>query len=255
MINARVSRIKRVLGWASSKGLVPASTYHGLIAVAGLKRDRSAARDTTPVACVPESDVQAALLKVNPFVRAMIQVQEPAGMRPQDIRNLRTCDLDQTGDVWIYTPWTHKTEHHGHVRQIAIGPRAQAILRPFLRPNKPAAYLFSPRMAVDFLLPERKLRRKTKRTPCEGKRRRKERPERKPGEPYTKTAYEQALARACVKACVSHWHPNQLRHNCATRVRRLYGLEGAAAVLGHRLGTVTEVYAAAELQKALLIMR
>jgi outer membrane protein TolC len=28
MINARVSRIKRVLGWASSKGLVPASTYH-----------------------------------------------------------------------------------------------------------------------------------------------------------------------------------------------------------------------------------
>ena len=48
----------------------------------------------------------------------MIQVQELAGMRPQDIRNLRTCDLDMTGDVWVYMPWTHKTEHHGHVRRI-----------------------------------------------------------------------------------------------------------------------------------------
>jgi integrase len=204
---------------------------------------------------VPESDVQAALLKVNPFVRAMIQVQELAGMRPQDIRNLRTCDLDLTGDVWIYTPWTHKTEHHGHARQIAIGPRAQAILRPFLQPNNPTAYVFSPRMAVEFLLQERKLRRQTKRTPSELKRRRKERPERKPGEQYSKTSYEQAIARACVEACVRHWHPNQLRHNCATKVRRLYGLDGAAAVLGHRRGTVTEVYAAAELEKALQIMR
>ena len=47
-------------------------------------------------------------------------------MRPQDVRNLRTCDLDRHGEVWVHTPWTHKTEHHGHVRRIAIGPKAWA---------------------------------------------------------------------------------------------------------------------------------
>ena len=41
----------------------------------------------------------------------MIQAQELAGMRPQDIRNMRTGDIDMTGDVWVYKPWTHKTEH------------------------------------------------------------------------------------------------------------------------------------------------
>ena len=121
-INGRVGRIKRTFRWASRNGLVPASIYHGLTAVEGLKRNRSAARETDPVTTVPEAHVQATLLCVNPHVGAMIQVQELAGMRPQDIRNLRTCDLDMTADVWIYRPWTHKTEHHGHDRQIAIGP-------------------------------------------------------------------------------------------------------------------------------------
>jgi integrase len=76
-----------------------------------------------------------------------------------------------------------------------------------------------------------------------------------PGERYSKNAYEAAIAKACQKAQVSRWTPNQLRHNCATKVRRLYGLDGAAAVMGHRLGTVTEVYAEADFAKAIEIMR
>ena len=72
---------------------------------------------------MPDEHVAAVLPKVNSVVRAMIQVQELAGMRPQDVRNMRTCDIDMTGDVWVYKPWTHKTEHRGHVRRIAIGPR------------------------------------------------------------------------------------------------------------------------------------
>ena len=68
-------------------------------------------------------------------------------------------------------------------------------------------------------------------------------------------AYQVVIARACERAGVPRWCPNQLRHNCATRVRRLYGLDAAAAVLGHRLGTVTEIYAEADLRKAIDIMR
>ncbi|GAG16145.1 unnamed protein product, partial [marine sediment metagenome] len=87
------------------------------------------------------------------------------------------------------------------------------------------------------------------------KRTRKPTPKRQPGKQYTKNAYRWAIARACKKAEVPHWHPHQLRHNCATKVRRLYGLDGAIAVLGHKLGIVTEIYAEQDFQKAIKIMR
>jgi integrase len=254
-INGRVSRVKRLYRWASEQELVPPSTYHGLLAVRGLQRGRSAARETEPVTTVPEEHVKAVLPFLTPQVRAMAEAQELAAMRPQDVRNLRTGDLDMSGDVWVYSPFTHKTEHHGHVRRIALGPRAQAVLRPFLKPSAPSAYVFTPAEAVNALRAERAGRRKTRRTPSELRRGRKDHPLRAPGGLYSKAGYEGAIARACRRAGVPPWGPNRLRHNCATRVRRLYGLDGAAAVLGHKLGLVSEVYAEADFQRAVEIMR
>jgi integrase len=108
---------------------------------------------------------------------------------------------------------------------------------------------------VALLRAERASLRKSRRTPSELKRKRQANPRRCPGAHYTKTAYETAVAKACKRAGVPRWCPNQLRHSCATRVRKLYGLDGAAAVLGHRLGTVTEVYAEADFRKAVAIMK
>ena len=254
-INGRVGRIKRMFRWGTREGLLPPAAYHGLTAVEGLKRGRSAARECGPVATVPGEIVLATLAQLHRHARAMVEVQELSGMRPQDIRNLRTCDLEMSGDVWIYTPWTHKTEHHGHDRKVAIGPKAQSILTPFLKPSTPEAYVFSPAEATAEVREERASRRKTRKTPSELARSRAASPKRLPKHQYTKNAYEIVVARACERAGVPRWSPNQLRHNCATKVRRLYGLDGAASVLGHRLGTVTEVYAEADLQKAIGIMR
>lgn len=254
-INGRITRIKRIFRWGDKKGLVPSAVYHGLRAVEGLKRGRTVARETEPVKPVPEDDVQAACSRLNKHVRAMVQVQELAGMRPQDIRNLRTCDLDMTDDVWVYQPWTHKNEHHGQIRRIAIGPKAQAILKPFLKPDKAEAYVFSPREAVAEVRAKQRQQRKTPMTPSQRNRARKANPKRQAGEQYTKDAYRWAVVRACEKAKVSPWHPHQLRHNCATKVRRLYGLDGAIAVLGHKIGIVTEIYAERDFQKAIDIMR
>ena len=39
------------------------------------------------------------------------------------------------------------------------------------------------------------------------------------------------------------WHPHQLRHNAATRLRKEFGLEAAQVILGHKTLAVTEVYA------------
>jgi integrase len=160
-----------------------------------------------------------------------------------------------TEDVWVYEPFTHKNEHLGQTPRVAVGPKAQAILKPFLKSDEPEAFVFSPREAAEAVLSERRLNRRTPVTPSQRKRTRKQNPKRRPGDQYTKNAYRWAVARACKKAEVPHWHPHQLRHNCATKVRRLYGLDGAIAVLGHKIGIATEIYAEQDFQKAIDIMR
>ena len=255
VINARVSRIKRMFRWASKKRLVPPETYHGLSALEGLKFGRSRARETERVKSVPEEHVVSVLPHVTPQIRAMIRVQELTAMRPQDIRNMRTCDLDMSADVWVYTPWTHKTEHLGHERRVAIGARAQAILKDFLKPDEPTAYVFYPKEAVAAQNAERRRRRKTPLTPSQLRRKRKRNPKKEPGEQYAKSSYETAIARACKKANVPNWSPNRLRHNCGAKVRRQFGIEAEAAVLGNSLGMVAEVYSESNFQKAVEVMR
>ena len=41
--------------------------------------------------------------------------------------------IDVTGKVWIDSPPQFKTQHDGEARRIYIGPRAQEVLRPWLR--------------------------------------------------------------------------------------------------------------------------
>ena len=254
-INGRIGRIKRMFRWGTPDGLVPPGTYHALTAVAGLKQNRTSARETLPVTTVPDAVVRATLCHLNAHVRAMAEVQELTGMRPQEIRNLRVRDLDMVAEVWVYVPWTHKTEHHGHARRIAIGPRAQVILKSFLKPETGQPYVFSPKEAVTLrsagVAQCRKLPTATSPDGLGSARR----GSRAPGDQYSKDSYNWAIRKACLKAGVEPWSPNQLRHNCATRVRRLYGLDAAAAVLGHRLGSVTEIYAEADFLKAVEVMR
>ena len=46
------------------------------------------------------------------------------------------------------------------------------------------------------------------------------------------------------------WHPNQLRHTYATRVRKEHGLEAAQVVLGHSNADVTQIYAERDMRLA-----
>ena len=55
MANQRIGRIRRVFRWAVEQELVPPSVYQGLLAVRGLQRGRSKARETEPVKRVPKS--------------------------------------------------------------------------------------------------------------------------------------------------------------------------------------------------------
>ena len=48
-VNGRIDRIKRMFRWATENELIGAGTYEALRAVAGLRRGRSEARETSPV--------------------------------------------------------------------------------------------------------------------------------------------------------------------------------------------------------------
>lgn len=157
-----------------------------------------------------------------------------------------------TGKVWIYRPTTHKTAHHGHERVIAIGPRAQSVLREFLTIDT-QAYLFSPKWAVAELLAEKRKRRKSKVQPSQ-RDRRKRRPKCQPGDCYTASSYGYAVRRACKRAGTPPWHPHQLRHSLATELRREFGIDAARAVLGHRSPAITEVYAEIDAGTAAKVM-
>ena len=247
-VNRRTGHVVRCFKWAVENELVPPSLHHALKAVSGLRNGRSAARESEPVKPVPDAFVDAVRPYVSRQIWAMIELQRLTGMRPGEVVLMRSCDLETGGKVWSYTPGEHKTEHHGKVRAIMIGPRGQAILRPWLKADL-TAYLFSPREAEGERLAEARANRKT---PVQPSQRDRSTPgkARKLGDHYTRVAYCSAIHRACNKAKVPTWGPNRLRHNAATAIRREFGLEVARAILGHSSHSVTLLYAEADAAKA-----
>jgi integrase len=251
--NRQAQRVRRMVKWAVSEELLPGEVYHRLIAVDGLRRGDPGTRETEPIRPVPEPFVEAVKPIVAPQVRAMIELQTLAAMRPGEVCIMRGRDLETSGRVWTYCPEHHKTEHHGHKREIYLGPRAQEVLKPWLRINLDE-YLFQPAEALAWKSAEK---RKTRTTPLwpshvRAKECQKETRHRRPHQQhYDVNAYRRAIRRACCKAKVPEWSPNRLRHNAATNLRKEYGIELARIILGHATAFTTEIYAEADRAQAM----
>ena len=176
----------------------------------------------------------------------MVRLQRLIGCRPGEICQMTTASLDTSGAVWSYRPPTHKTEHHGVDKVYPVGPRAQRILQRHLRAELEEP-LFSPaeseraralckRSARTTRVSASQMRRDAARAVAAARRKR------RPGSAYTTDSYRRAIERAADAANVAHWHPHQLRHTRATEVRRAFGLDAAAAVLGNTI-EAAEIYA------------
>ncbi len=124
-INKQVDRLKRIFKWAVSEELLPSNVYEALRTVTGLRKGRTEAKESKPVPPVGMEVLEATLAKLPPIVATMVQVQRWTGARPSEICDLRPCDVNRAGDVWEYTPGSHKTEHHERPRVVFIGPRAR----------------------------------------------------------------------------------------------------------------------------------
>jgi integrase len=277
VINQRIGRVVRMFKWAVSEELIPETVWRALTTVRGLEKGRTVAHESEPVKPVAEAHVAATLPFMLPQIRALVELQLVTGMRPGEVCAMRACDIDMTGDVWLYRPATHKTKHRGKERVVALGPKAQDVVRVFLKPDT-QAFLFSARDAMEYRRSQLRLKRKS-RVPPSQQHRRKRKPRKQPGKQYQTSSYAHAIAKAvlaantaaacdkckklkpaerceaCKKAAIPHWHPHQLRHTHATEVRRRFGLEAAQVALGHSQAQITEVYAERDLALAAKVAR
>lgn len=271
-INTLLGIVKRMFKWAVAEELVPPDVYQALATVEGLKRGRTSAKESAPVLPVVDATVDATIPFAPAVVADMVRFQRLTGCRPGEVCILRPRDLDRSEDVWAYTPFTHKTEYRGRSRIIFIGPKAQAILTPYLlRPED--EYCFSPR---DSERRRRQLAHESRQTPLScgnrpGTNRRRQ-PAKTAGACYTNDSYRRAIHRAVEKSNAERkkwnaqhpdqkvtllelWAPNRLRHAAATTIRHHANVETARVVLGHAGVATTELYAEQDHEKARDIMR
>ncbi len=129
VVNQRIGRIRRVWKWGVENELLPAAVLPGLQAVRGLQRGRTPARETEPVKPVAEAVVEETMPHLARHVAGLVRLLRLTGMRCGEACVMRACDIDMSGAVWLYRPAVHKTAHHGHGRTIAIGPKAQAVVK------------------------------------------------------------------------------------------------------------------------------
>lgn len=290
-VNQHIGRIRRVWKWGVANELVKETTWRALASVEGLRKGEGI--DRPKIKPVDNARVEAIRKHVLPPVWAMIELQRWTAMRPGEVVQLRSCDItvddpalpeEIRGLCWVYRPASHKTEHHEIARMVLIGPQAQDLLRAWLKPTDPTAYLFSPAEAVEFARAKRKEKSRFAKAY-----KRKAKPKRAPRTFYDVSAYSTAIERGCEKAfgmpaelskwAISQvddeaererrviaarewrrancWAPNQLRHNAATRIRQEFGRDGleiARIVCGHQDGKTTAIYAEEDLVRAATAM-
>jgi integrase len=245
--NSLLGCVKRAVRWLVSEELCPAEVAQRLTSVAGLRRRHTEAAESEDVRPAEAAHVEATLPYLTWPVQGLVQLQLHTGCRPGEACVLMPEDLVRPWKVvagvtmWLYVLGQHKTDWKGFPREVPLGPRAQAALLPYLD-RGPGAYCFCPQEGRALWEAEKRRRRVSKVQPSQACRR-KDSPKKVAGARYTTDSYRQAVERACRRAGVPPWHPNQIRHLVATRIEAGHGREGARCVLGHANPTTTSIYA------------
>lgn len=261
-VNGRIGRIKRVYKWAAGAMLVSMAARDNLLLVENLRKGRSILRVDDPTQTikprqtrrpkpVPREVVESTLPYLSSIVAAMVELQGITGMRSTEICIMRPCDIDRSGEVWIYRPTKFKNEWREDFeeKEICLGPRAQEVIRPYLFRDT-QEFLFTP---AESDAEHRKRRHEKRKTPLTYGNR--------PGtnnrgikafrECFDAATYRRAVTRAVDAANaaraqgaekIPQWHPHQLRHAATTAIRKKLGKEAAQALIGHSDKAMTEHY-------------
>ena len=285
-INRQVNRIRQMMAWGVLEELMPPEVIHSLKCLPALQPGEDGVKERPKVKPVPEDLVNRCLPFMQKPIAAMVELMLWTGCRAGELVLLRPCDIDQSDDVWVYRPQFHKGEKAGKERNILIGPEAQKILFGWMENCPNDEYIFSPAKAEKLRLAERSDSRKTPPYPSHMRRNANKRVgnkrKRKPGKRYDVDAFRRAITYGIDKAdrsarrtrdqakdpesitpyrvksherLIPSWHPHQLRHTAATRLRKLHGIEMARVILGHSSIEVSELYAEIDLDQARAVMK
>ena len=225
-VNKYLGYAKRMFAWALDSRLISAQTKAECTAISPLKPMRGAARESTPVEAVSDTDIRKTCQALPPSLADMVRVHRLTGMRPSEVCQLAWPAIEKRDKVWIFRPGEHKGKWIGKPRVVVIGPKAQAVLAR----HEGDGYVFSPQLAL-----LEQYQRSIQEAKCHRPPEKVKGAPRKVGVRWTTDAYCRAIARACARTD-TNWSPNQLRHTCATEIRRKMGIAAASAVLGHTLG-------------------
>jgi len=214
-INKATAITKRCFNWCASDELIPPEIAMGLKTVAGLQKNRTAAREKDPIGPVDDEHVEAVLPIVSELVADVCRLMRLTGMRPGEVLAMTAAEIDRTDPTcWVYRPGHHKTEHKNKARVVFVGAKAQEVILPrILRSGEGSLF------------------------------------------PMTRAALRRSIHRGCARAGIPNWHPNQIRHTVGTEVRSKFGLEAAQVLLGHSKADTTQVYAERDLKKAADVAR
>ena len=239
--NTLTNTVVRMFRWAVSQELIEPNVLVRLATIEPLREGKTEAPETAPVKPVSIEDVRATAKELPPVLKAMLRVHVATGMRPSELCNLRPCEIDKSGQEWMYRPAKHKNRSKGKTRAIPILGDAREAIMDYLN-RDPRSCCFSPLESVSWQQATKRSTRKSKVQPSQVDRA-KDNPQSQPGDCYTQDSYRRAVGRACKRANVMQWHPYQLRHLNLTEIRDVLGVEHAQAMGGHSRIDMTEVYA------------
>jgi len=242
VINKRIGMIKRAFAWGVENEMVPVSVHQALMTVKNLQKGRSRAKETEPVKPIHKKHVRAIYPYTSKQIADMLELQILTGMRSAEVCAMRPADIDCEGEIWLYRPESHKGDHLGREKIVCLGPKAQEIVKPYLK-RKVDSYIFSP-----LELAGRRANRGVR-------------------DRYDKDSYRKAINHGIAAAqkaedkaaaaegreprTIQKFHPHQIRHTVATELQKQMGPEAARVVLGHSDLNTTQIYA--EIDKSLAI--
>jgi integrase len=153
-INVLMKLIRRVFRWAASESMVPTSIHETLRTIDPLKAGRTDSPERERVAPIDQATVDATILHCSKVVADMVRFQMLVGCRPGEVCSIKPGMVDRSNDVWEINLTKHKTAWRGKHRTIYVGPKAQAILKPYLL-RAADANCFSPKEATKQVLAKR----------------------------------------------------------------------------------------------------
>ena len=234
--------LRWVVKWGVSTERVEPGQLDALETVPGPRRGQVRPSMAGKMPAVDPQAVADILPLLPAGVRGMVKLQILTGARPSELCRMTVGEVLCRGrvevpgvglvdlgidKVWVYAPKEHKTAGRGKDRWILFGPKAQAVLRPFLSRRRQSARAESSGKTGN-------VRKNIKEFEW-----------RRPGDrvfPYSAATYAQAIRRACERKGVPRWTPYQLRRLAARQIDADYGREATAAALGHSNLDTSAIY-------------